>query len=105
MTVRLAGVAPSRGLLNPNKYRSLHGLATLDTCLSLTLKVRTFLRHKPLVSTLFLDIEAGCDNVDAPSLTSSLLNRGIPSYMLHWISSVLCERTCTLYSKAAPTCW
>lgn len=96
MTVRLAGLAHSNGLLNPNQCRSLPGLSAFDTCLSLTHMVRTLQRSKLRISTLFLDIKAGFDNVDTRTLRASLLSKGIPSDMVDWISSFLSETICTL---------
>jgi len=54
------------------------------------------------VSTLFLDIKAGFDNVNAFSLRARLLASRVPSYMVDWVSSFLSERTCTLVFQGSP---
>ena len=41
------------------------------------------------------DIFLMLDKVDTRSLGISLMTKGIPSYMVDWISSCISERTCT----------
>ena len=53
-------------------------------------------------STLFLDIKAGFDNVNASNLRSLLLSKSIPSYIVDWVSSFLTGRKCTLVFQGAP---
>src|SRR6195952_2995774 len=102
MTVRLAALARTAGLLYPNQCGSLPGLSTADACTTLIHKVLT--RQRPMleVSTLFLDIKAGFDNVDALTLRSRLLAKHIPSYMVDWVSAFLSERSCTLVFQGSP---
>jgi len=59
-------------------------------------KMETLQRHRLEVSTLFLDIKAGIDNINASTLRARLLAARVPSYMVDWLSSFLSERTCTL---------
>ena len=59
-------------------------------------EVRTLQRTRWAVSTLFLDIKAGFDNVNASTLRARLLAKSIPSYMVDWVTSFLSERSCTL---------
>jgi len=54
------------------------------------------------VSTLFLDIKAGFDNVNASTLRARRLATHLPSYMVDWVSSFLSERTCTLVFQGSP---
>ena len=54
------------------------------------------------VSTLFLDIKAGFDNVNASTLRARLLASHVPSYMVDWVSSFVSERTCTLVFQGSP---
>ena len=54
------------------------------------------------MSTLFLDIKAGFDNVNASKLRSLLLFKHIPSYMVDWVSSFLTGRRCSLVFQGAP---
>jgi len=96
MTVRLSAIARSKGLLHQNQCGSLTGLSSSDACLTLTQEVRTLQRPRLKVSTVFLDIKAGFDNVNASTLRARLLASHVPSYMVDWVSSFLSERTCTL---------
>jgi len=102
MAVRLSAVARSKGLLYPNQCGSLPGLSFSDACLTLMHEVKTLQRPRLKVSTLFLDIEAGFDNVNASTLKARLLASHIPSYMVDWVSSFLSERTCTLVFQGSP---
>ena len=63
---------------------------------------RTLQRPLLKVSTLFLDIKAGFDNVSAARLRAILLSNKIPSYMVDWVSSFLPGRKCTLVFQGAP---
>ena len=85
MTVRLSVIARSRGLLHPNQYGSLPGLSSSNACLTLTYEVRTLQRPRLKVSTLFLDIKAGFDDVDTSTLRARLLASHVPSYMVDWV--------------------
>ena len=48
-------------------------------------EVRTLQRPRWAVSTLFLDIKAGFDNVNASKLRALLLAKNIPAYMVDWV--------------------
>ena len=102
LTVSLTCLARQAGLLHPNQCGSLPGLSTSDTVATLTHEVRTLQRPLLKVSTLFLDIKAGFDNVNAAKLRSLLLSKNIPSYMVDWVSSFLTGRRCTLVFQGAP---
>jgi len=102
MTVRLSAVARSKGLLHHNQCGSLPGLSSSDACLTLMHEVRTLQRPRLKVSTRFLDIKAGFDNVNASTLRARLLASHVPSYMVDWVSSYLSERTCTLVFQGSP---
>jgi len=82
MTVTLSTIPRSNGLLDQNQCRSLPGLSSSDACLSLTHEVRTLQRPRLKVSTLFLDIKAGFDNVKATTLRARLLATHVPFYMV-----------------------
>jgi len=71
-------------------------------CLTLTNDVKTLQRPRLKVSSLFLDIKAGFDNVDNKTLARILREGGIPPYMVSWVSSFLGERSCTLIFQGAP---
>ena len=102
MTVRLSAIAKSKGLLHPNQCGSLPGLSSANACLKLMHEVKTLQRPRLEVSTLFLDIKAGFDNVNATTLRAKLLASRVPSYMVDWVSSFLSERTCTLVFQGSP---
>jgi len=102
MTVRLSAIARSKCLLHPNQCGSLPGVSSSDACLNLIHEVRIFQRHRLKVSTLFLDIKGGFDNVDASILRARLLASHVPSYIVDWVSSFLSERTCTLVFQGSP---
>jgi len=102
IAARLLAAARIRGLLHPNQCGSLPGLSTYDACLTLTNDVRTLQRPRLKVSSLFLDIKAGFDNVDNKTLARILREGGIPPYLVSWASSFLGERSCTLVFQGAP---
>ena len=102
LTVRLTSLARQAGLLHPNQYGSLPGLSTSDAVATLTHEVRTLQRPLLKASTLFLDIKAGFNNVNATKLRGLLLSKDIPSYMVDWVSSFLTGRRCTLVFPGAP---
>ena len=102
LTVRLTSLARQAGLLHPNQCGSLPGLSTSDAVATLTHEVKTLQRPLLKVSTLFLDIKAGFDNVNASKLQALLLTKNIPSYMVDWVSSFLTGRKCTLVFQGAP---
>jgi len=94
--------ARARALIHPNQCGSLPRLSTYDACLTLTNDVRALQRPRLKVSSLFLDIKAGCDNVDNPTLARILREGGIPDYLVYWVASFLGERTCTLVHQGGP---
>jgi len=102
MAARLLAAARLRGLLHPNRCGSLPGLSTYDACLTLTNDVKTRQRPRLKVSSLFLDIKAGFDNVDNTTLARILREGGIHTYLVSWVSSFLGERSCTLVFQGAP---
>ena len=72
MTVRLSAIARWRGLLHPNQCGSLPGLSFSNASLTLMHEVKTLQRPRLQVSTLFLDIKAGFDNVNPSTLRARL---------------------------------
>ena len=101
MTVRLSALARKANLLHPNQCASLTGLSTSDACATLIHEVSTLQRPRWAVSTLFLDIKAGFDNVNALKLRALLLAKSIPSYIVDWVTSFLSERSWTLVFQGA----
>jgi len=54
------------------------------------------------VSTLFLDVKGGFDNVESPSLLSLLRRKGVSLYLVQWVGSFLRDRTCCLTFQGSP---
>jgi len=65
-------------------------------------EIKTLQRPRLEVTTLFLDIKAGFDNLNPSTLRARLLAAHVPSYMVDWVSSFLSERTCTLVFQGSP---
>jgi len=102
ITVRLSAITRTRGLLHPDQCGSLPRRSSSDACLTLMHEIKTLKRPRVEVSTLFLDIRAGFDNVKASTLRARLLASRVSSYMVDWVSSFLSERTCTLVFQGSP---
>ena len=61
------------------------------------------LQHPALkVSSLFLNIKGGFDNVDADILCSSLCSKGVNHYLISWVRSFLTGRSCRLLFQGSP---
>jgi len=99
---RLLLAARSRDMLNPNQCGSLPGLSTYDAVLTLFNDVKTLQRPRLKVSSLFLDIKAGFNNVANSTLARILKEGGIPRYLISWVLSFLGEPSCTLVFQGAP---
>jgi len=102
MTVRLSAIARSKGLLHQNQCGSLPGLSFSDACLTLTHDIKTVQGPRLEVSSLFLDIKAGFDNLNTSTLRARVLASHVPSDMVKWVSSFLSERICTLVFQGSP---
>jgi len=102
IAARLLFAARVRGLIQPNQCGSLPGLSTYDACLTLMKDVKTQQTPHLKVSSLFLDIKAGFDNMDNPTLARILREGGIPGYLVSWVASFFGERSCTLVFQGAP---
>jgi len=102
ITVRLSAIAKSKGLLHSNQCGSLPGLSSADACLALTQEMKSLQRPRLEVSTLFLNIKAGFDNVNISTLRAGLVASHIASYMVDWVSSSLSGRTSTLVFQDSP---
>jgi len=84
------------GLLHPYQTGSLPGLSTFDATSTLTHEVRLLQRLGSKVSSLFLDIKGGFDNVDPGQLTSALGAKGAYKYLTAWVGSFLTNHMCRL---------
>ena len=94
MASRLSCVAGVVGLPNSHQCRSLAGLATSDTCPTLTQEIKTLLMAKRKVLTHFLDIKGGFDKVNPQQLRCMLRSRGVSPYLVSWTQSFLTGRSC-----------
>ena len=90
------------GLLNPHQCGSLAGLSASDATTTLTHEVRTLQMAGKKVSTLFLDIKGGFDNVNPSTLYSILKAKGVDPYLVSWTRSFLSGRTCRLLYQGSP---
>jgi len=99
---RLSLIARTLKLVHSHQCGSLPALSSFDAAIALVDIVRTLQRPGLRVSTLFLDIKGGFDNVNASILCSSLKKAGVPHYMVSWIGSFLSQRTCCLLFQGSP---
>ena len=90
------------GLLDPHQCGSLAGLSASDATTTLTHEVKTLQMAGGKVSTLFLDIKGGFDNVNASTLYSMLKAKAVNPYLVSWTRSFLTGRTCRLCYQGFP---
>jgi len=102
MNSRLSCVARVAGLLDPDQGGSLAGLSASDATTTLTHEVRTLQMAGRKVSTLFLDIKGGFDNVNPSILCSMLKAKAVNPYLVSWTRSFLTGRTCQLRYQGSP---
>jgi len=100
--LRLASAARSLGLLHPNQCWSLAGLGCFDAVASLANEVRLLQAASFEVSTLFLHVKGGFDNVCENKLAMVLTRGGVSAYLVAWIKSFLSKRQCQLIFQGAP---
>jgi len=96
MNSRLSCVARLVGLQDPHQCGSLAGLSASDATCTLTHEVRTLQMAGRKVSTLFLDIKGGFDNVNPSTLCSMLKAKAVDPYLVSWTRLFLIGRTCWL---------
>jgi len=102
VTSRLTAQATTFSLIHPLQCGSLPGRSTADAAIVLQQHVESFHRLRYKVSTLFLDLKGGFDNVESPSLLSLLCRNGVSLYLVQWVSSFLRDRTCRLTFQGSP---
>jgi len=100
--LRQASAASSLGLLNPNQCGSRAWLGGFDAVVILIHEVRLLQPASFQVSTLFLDVEGGFDNVRANKRANILTRRGVSAYRIAWIKSFLSKRQCRLIFHGVP---
>ena len=74
--LHLTSAARSLGLLHPNQCGSLAGLGCFDAVATLTHEFRRLQAASLKVSTLFLDVKGGFDNVCANKLAKAVRHTG-----------------------------
>ena len=102
VTFRLYAHAVTCKLIHPNQGGSLPGRSVTDAATTLLHEVKLLQASSLKVSSLFLDIKGGFDNVRAPILAARLNSYDTPTYMINWILSFLSNRTCRLLFKGGP---
>jgi len=102
MNSRLSCVARATGRLNPHQCGSLAGLSASDSVTTLTHEVKTLQIAGRNVSTLFLDIKGGFDNVNPTTLCRMLSARGVKAHLVSWTKSFLAGRSCQLLYQGSP---
>ena len=102
MNSRLSCVARSLGLLNPHQCGSLAGLSASDMTYRLSHEVRTLQMAQRKVSTLFLDIKGGFNNVNPATLCHMLRAKGLNPYLVSWTRSFLSGRSCRVRYQGSP---
>ena len=99
---RLSAQATICSLIHPLQCGSLPGGSTADAALVLQHNIESFHRLRYKVSTLFLDVKAGFDNVESPSLLSLLSRKGVSPYLVRCVGSFLRDCTCHLTFQGSP---
>jgi len=102
MNSRLSCVARVSGLLNPHQCRPLAGLSASGATTTLTHEVKTLQIAQRKVSTVFLDIQGGFDNINPSSLCGMLKAKGVNPYLVSWTRSFLSGRTYRLLYQGSP---
>ena len=92
----------SLGLVHSNQCGSLAGLDSFDAVATLTHEVRLLQAASFKVSSLFLDVKGGFDNVCANRQASIRDKGGISAYLVAWIKSFLSRSQYRLVFQGAP---
>ena len=103
MNSRVSCVASAAGLLNLHECGLLAGLLALDATTTLIHEVRTLQMASRKVSTLFLDMNGGFDNVNPATLSRLMRAKGVNPYILSWTRSFLSGTTCLLLYQGSPS--
>jgi len=99
---RLSCVARATALINTHQCGSLAGLSASDPVTTLTDEVKTLHMAGKKVSSLFLDINGGFDNVNPSTLCGMLRAKGVNPYRVSWTRSFHSSRTCWLRYQGSP---
>jgi len=102
MNSRLSCVARSLGLLNPHQCGLQAGLSALDATSALSHEITTLQMAQRKVSTLFLDLKCGLNNVNPATLCHMLRAKGVNPYLVSWTRSFLSGRSCLVLYQGSP---
>ena len=102
MNSGLSCMARLSGLLDPHQCGALAGLAASDATNTLTHELRTLQMAGRKVTTLFLDIKGGFDNLNPSTLCGILKSKGVNPYLVSWTRSFLSGRKCRLRYQGLP---
>ncbi|KAH0602248.1 uncharacterized protein H6S33_009889 [Morchella sextelata] len=102
VTLRLAKIATTTGLIHPHQCGSIAGLSTADAVTTLIHETKAMQLAKLKVSTLFLDIIGSFDHVLKQTLARLLAAKSVPPYIINWTLSFLSDRHITLLFKGSP---
>jgi len=83
----LSCVAHMTGIITRHQCGSQAGLSVSDACNTMTLEITTLQMDKRKVSTLFIDIKGGFDNVNPSSLCGMLKAKSVNPYLVSWTRS------------------
>jgi len=92
----LFSLARNSSLLHANQCGSLANLSCFETVSTIFHEVRLLQSAALKVSTLFLDIKDGFDNVNTNQLSTILLRGKTPGYLVSWVCSFLSQCHCRL---------
>lgn len=102
MNSRLACMARATYLINSHQCGSLAVVSASDAVTTLTHQTRTVPMAGKKVSTLFLVIKGGFDNVNPAALCAMTKAKGVNPYILFWTKSFQSSRTCKLLYLGSP---
>jgi len=98
----LASAARSLSLLHANQCGSLAGLSCFYAVATLTHEVHLLQPASFQLSTLFLDVKGGFDNICTNKLANILAKGAVSTDLVAWIKSVLSKRQGQLIFQGSP---
>ena len=78
------------------------GLSKSDACNTLITEIKPLQMDKSKVSTPFLDLKGGFDNVKPSILCGMMSAKGLNPYLVSWTRSFRMGRSCHLLFKGSP---
>jgi len=98
----LSAQAAICSLIHPLQCGSLPGRSTASAALILQHNIESFHHLRYKVSTLFLNVKGGFDNMESPLLLSLLRRKGVSPYLVQWVGPFLRDHTCRLTFQGSP---